>query len=111
MVTVNATASLSANGTAQVPGSISWNVPPLPDGATAWDSVVLSGSWTWTGKGSISRILIGGSNTIAATAFNIKLPVGQTSPLTIICYEGNKNATGNYFNWSDLVVTYTFLNQ
>ena len=111
VVTVNATASLSANGTAQVPGSISWNVPPLPDGATAWDSVVLSGSWTWTGKGGINYVRIGNQNTANGQNFNVNLPANQTSPLTIICYGGNKNATGNYFNWSNLVVTYTFLNQ
>lgn len=103
--TQNATASLTANGTSTATGSITWTAPALPEGATSWDSVIISGSWTWNGKGNISRVTINGTNTSADTPFSISI-AGKTSPLSITCVGGNKNATGANFQWSNLVVTY-----
>lgn len=104
--TQNATATLTASGTSTATGSIRWTAPSLPEGATGWDSIVISGMWTWGGKGSVSRVTINGTNTSTGVAFNIALPKTQVSPLSITCV-GNKNATGSSFTWSNLVVTYT----
>ena len=103
--TQNASASLTANGTSTATGSITWTTPTLPQGATQWDSITISGMWTWGGKGSITRVTINNANTSTGVAFNIALPITQTSPLRITCV-GNKNATGSSFSWSNLVVTY-----
>lgn len=103
--TANASASLSANGTSTATGSITWTTPSLPDGATGWDSIRISGTWSWGGKGNITRVTINGTNTSATIPFDISI-AGKTSPLSITCVGGNKNATGNRFAWSNLVVTY-----
>lgn len=103
--TQNATASISASGTSTSTGSITWSIPALPEGATKWDSVRISGTWTWSGKGNVSRVTINGTNTTASVPFDIAIPVTQSSPLSITCV-GNKNATGSNFRWSNLVVTY-----
>ena len=104
-VTANATATLTAKGTTTATGSITWVAPTIPSGATL-DDVRISGSWSWGGKGSISRITINGTNTSDGVAFDISIR-GQTSPLSITCV-GNKNATGSSFTWSSLIVTYTY---
>lgn len=106
-IVVNATASLTARGTTTATGSITWSAPSLPSGVTKWDSVVISGTWSWGGKGSISRVTINGTNTSSGVAFNINLSTSQTSPLSISCV-GNKNATGSSFTWSNLKITYTY---
>lgn len=106
-ITVNASASLSANGTSTATGSMTWTAPALPGGVSAWDDVRVSGSWTWNGKGNISRVTINGTNTSADTAFDISIE-GKSSPLSITCVGGNKNATGANFIWSNLIVTYTY---
>lgn len=103
----NATASLTATGNSTATGSISWTVPSFPSGIVSWDSVVISGTWTWGGKGNISRVKINGTNTSNGVAFSINLSTSQTSPLSITCV-GNKNATGANFTWSNLKVTYTY---
>lgn len=108
-LTANATASLTARGTTTATGSISWTAPSLPDGVAAWDSVVISGTWTWGGKGSITRVTINGTNTSDSIAFSVNIS-GKSSPLSITCV-GNKNATGSNFTWSDFVVTYTYTEQ
>ena len=105
--TANATASLTASGTTTATGSITWAAPSLPDGVSAWDSVVISGTWSWGGKGSISRVTINGTNTTGYIPFEIDLGVNAAPPLTITCV-GNKNATGSNFTWSNLIVTYTY---
>ena len=105
--TASATVSLSATGTSTATGSMSWNAPSLPEGATAWDSIRVSGSWSWNGKGNISRVTINGTNTSATVPFDIALSTSQSSPLSITCVGGNKNATGSNFRWSDLVLTFT----
>lgn len=108
-LTAAATASLTARGTTTATGSISWTAPAFPEGVTEWDSVVISGTWTWGGKGSISRVTINGTNTSGGVAFSVNIN-GKTSPLSITCV-GNKNATGANFTWSSLVVTYTYTQQ
>ena len=106
-ITANATASLSASGTSTATGSITWTAPSLPEGVTGWDSVHVSGSWSWNGKGNISRVTINNQRTSADSPFDIDIS-GQTSPLTITCVGNNKNATGANFRWSNLIVTYTY---
>lgn len=106
-IIANATASLTATGASTATGSISWTVPSFPSGIVSWDSVIISGTWTWGGKGSISRVTINGTNTSNGVAFSINLSTSQTSPLSITCV-GNKNATGANFTWSNLKVTYTY---
>lgn len=107
-LTANATANLSANGNSTATGSITWSAPSLPDGITAWDSIVISGSWSWRGKGSINNVTINGTATSDSTPFSINLGTSATPPITVTCRGGNKNATGNNFSWSDLIVTYTY---
>lgn len=107
-IVVNATASLRANGTSLSTGSITWTAPSLPSGVNAWDSIVISGSWRWTGKQTIRYVTINGTNTSSSTAFSISLGTSATSPLSISCVGGHKNATGSNFSWSDLVVTYNY---
>lgn len=105
-ITANVTASLSANGNTTSTGSLSWTKPSIPVGATI-SSIVLTGSFTWNGKGNVT-ITINGTNCISATPFTINLPTNTTSPYSITCRGGNKNATGNNFTWSSLIVTYTY---
>ena len=105
-LTANASASLTANGTSTATGSISWTPPTLPPDAVI-NSIAISGSWTWGGKGSITYVTINGTNTSDGIAFDITLPNNVTSPLSISCV-GNKNATGNSFTWGNLIVTYTY---
>lgn len=107
-ITVNATASLSANGTSVSTGSISWSVPSLPDGVTKWDSVTISGTWSWNGKGNVQYVTINGTNTSADIAFSIPLSTTVTSPLSISCNGNNKNATGSNFSWSNLILNYNY---
>ena len=106
-ITQAATASLRANGTSTSTGSITWTAPTLPDGVTVWDSVRISGTWTWTGKGSITGVTINGTNTTNGVQFDIALSTGVRPPLSITCVGGNKNTTGSSFTWSGLQVAYT----
>lgn len=106
-ITVNASASLSANGTSTATGSMTWTAPAFPGGVTAWDDVRVSGTWSWNGKGNITRVTINGTNTSGDTAFDISI-AGKSSPLSISCVGNNKNATGANFGWSNLIVTYTY---
>lgn len=106
-ITVNTTASLTANGNKTATGSISWTAPSLPDGVSSWDSVVISGMWTWNGKGSISIVTINGTNTTNGVSFSVLLDTNVSSPLSITCI-GNKNATGSNFSWNNLIVTYKY---
>lgn len=107
-INVNATASLSATGTTVATGSITWTAPSYPSGVTSWDSVVISGTWRWNGRGGITYVNINGTNTSDGIPFNINLGATTTSPLSITCKGGNKNATGRNFTWSNLQVTYTY---
>lgn len=107
-LTANATASLSASGTSTATGSITWTAPALPAGVAAWDSIRISGTWSWTGRGGINRVTINGTNTTTGVAFDIALPLTVRSPLSITCVGSNKNATGRNFSWSGLTVTYTY---
>lgn len=107
VITANASAVLTAAGTSAGTGYITWTAPSLPQDVSAWTSVVISGTWTWGGKGSVSRVTIGGTNTSDGIPFSVSLPVDQTPPLAITC-AGNKNATGSGFTWSGLTVTYTY---
>lgn len=106
-ITANATASLSANGTSTASGTMTWTVPTLPADATL-QSVRVSGSWSWNGRGNITRVTINGVNTSADTAFDVALALTVNPPITITCVGNNKNATGSNFRWSNLVVTYTY---
>ena len=108
VITVNATANLSANGNSTATGSITWSVPSLPDDVSQWDSVVISGSWSWNGKGNIREVIINGTSTSVDTPFSINLNTSTAPPISITCQGGNKNATGANFAWSDLVVTYSY---
>lgn len=107
-IVVNATATLSANGASTATGSISWTPPSLPSGVTAWDSIVISGTWSWSGKGAISYVNINGTNTSEDVAFSISLGTSVSSTLSITCRGGNKNSSGSYFRWNNLVVTYNY---
>ena len=100
-----ATASITASGQTTAIGTISWTVPTLPEGATGWSSITISGTWSWDGKGNINYVNINGTNTSGGVPFNVALSTSQVSPLSITC-AGNKNATGNSFSWSSLIVTY-----
>lgn len=106
-IVVNASASLTATGQTKATGSITWVIPSLPEGVDSWDSIVISGMWTWNGKGAIRSLTINGQNTSDSISFSIPLSDNQSSPLTISCV-GNKNATGSSFSWSNLVITYTY---
>lgn len=106
-IKVNAIASLTANGTSTTTGSISWTEPSLPSDVTSWDNVRVSGTWSWGGKGTITRVTINGTNTSTGIAFDIELPKTITSPLSITCV-GNKNATGSSFSWNNLTINYTY---
>ena len=107
-IVVQASASLSANGTSTATGSITWTAPSLPDGISVWDSVIISGSWSWSGKGSISRVTINGVNTSEDNGFSVSLGANPSPPLSITCVGGNKNATGANFAWSNLQVSYQY---
>ena len=107
-IVVDATASLSANGTSTATGSISWTAPSFPEYVTFWDSVTISGKWTWTGSRTISKVTINGTDTTSGTSFSIPLDTDETSPMTITCVGAHKNATGNYFTWSNLEITYEY---
>ena len=106
-IIANATASLVATGQSTATGSISWTAPSLPSGVSAWDSITISGTWSWKGKGNITNVDIYDTSTFADIAFNIDLRASVTSPLSITC-SGNKNATGDSFTWSNLIVTYAY---
>lgn len=106
-IEVNATASISANGTSTANGTITWTAPSLPDDVASWDSIYVSGSWSWNGKGTITSVTVGGVDTANGTPFDVNI-TGKTSPLAITCRGGNKNATGNSFIWSNLKVTYNY---
>lgn len=106
-INVNASASLSATGTSTATGSITWAAPSYPDHVTSWDSIVVSGTWSWTGQGNIQRVTINGTNTSNGVPFSVSLGTSTTSPLSISCV-GNKKATGSNFTWSNLQVTYTY---
>ena len=105
-IKVTAKATLTASGQSTATGNITWTAPSLPADVTSWDSVRISGTWSWTGRGSITRVTINGTNTSTGVPFDISV-AGKTSPLSITCV-GNKNATGSSFTWSNLVVTYTY---
>lgn len=106
-VTANVTANLTANGTSTASGTMTWTRPTLPTGATI-TSVRVSGRWSWGGRGNITRVTINGTNTSADTAFDVALANNVTPPITITCVGNNRNASGNNFSWSDLIVTYTY---
>lgn len=108
-ISASAAASLTAAGTSTATGSVTWTAPSLPEGVAAWDSVVISGTWTWGGKGSVTRVTINGTDTSDSIAFSVNIN-GKTSPLSITCV-GNKNAAGSDFTWSDFTVTYTYTEQ
>lgn len=107
-INVNATASLSANGTSTETGNINWTPPALPAGATSWDSITISGTWSWNGKGNINYVSINGTRTTTGSPFSISLGANAAPPITITCLGGNKNATGNRFSWSGLRVDYSY---
>ena len=107
-IQVDATANITPKGTTVAYGTITWAEPSLPTGITSWDSVTISGTWSWNSKGAIRYVTINGTNTTTGVAFNIPLDTTVTSPLSISCV-GNKNATAaNGFAWSNLVITYTY---
>lgn len=98
--------SLTANGTTST-GSITWTRPNIPAGAII-DSVVLTGTYSWGGKGTVT-VTINDTTCTSGTAFNINLPTNVTSPYTgITCVSGNKNSTGNSFTWTGLQITYNY---
>lgn len=104
-LTANATVSLSANGSSSI-GSISWDRPNIPVNAII-SSIVISGSWVWNGKGQVTNVTINGTKTFNGIAFSIDIGTNTTPPMQISC-SGNKNATGDFFNWSNLIVVYTY---
>ena len=106
-ISVNASVSLSANGNTTSTGTVTWTAPSLPEGVTAWNDIIISGSYSWGGKGSVT-VTINGSTCQADTAFNISLGRTATSPYSISCRGGNKNATGNNFTWNNLQVEYVY---
>lgn len=72
-IQVDATASITPKGNTVAYGSITWIDPTLPTGVTSWDSVIITGTWEWNGKGSIRYVTINGTNTTTGVAFNISL--------------------------------------
>lgn len=105
-IEVTPSASLSANGNTTATGSMSWSVPAFPEGVSSWDSVALSGSWAWGGRGKINSVTVDGKTVAENTTFD--LTIAGTSPVTLTCKGGNKNATGSNFTWTGLKVTYTY---
>lgn len=105
--TANVTASLSANGTSTASGTMTWTAPSLPAGATI-TSVRISGTYSWSGRGNITRVTINGTNCSPDVAFDVALSNSVSPPITVTCVGNNKNATGNNFRWSNLIVTYTY---
>lgn len=106
-ITANATASLTANGTSTATGSINWTRPSIPADATI-TSVRISGTWSWNGRGNITRVTINGTNTSNGVAFDVALSNSVSPPISITCVGNNRNATGNNFTWSNLIVTYEY---
>lgn len=102
--------SLVLNGTATVTGSIKFAAPIFPDEVTQWDSVVLTGTWGWTGKGSPSNFTIGGETTSRDIEFSHTLTSSELSsgsiPLSV--RGGNKNCTGDFLTWTGLKITFTY---
>lgn len=108
MPTISAavTANLTANGNTTSNGTLSWTRPNIPAGSTI-NSVVVSGTYSWNGKGSVT-VTINGKQCSSGVAFSVSLPTTVTSPYTITCVGNNKNASGNSFTWSNLTVTYDY---
>lgn len=103
---VNASISMTANGTTRVNGTLSWTAPSLPSGSTVTD-IAVSGTYNWNGRGNVT-VYINGSSIYSGSDFNVSLGASATSPYTIQCQGGNKNATGSNFSWGTLQVTYTY---
>lgn len=106
-VTANVTANLSANGNSTATGSMTWTAPSLPSGAVI-SSVHISGSYSWNGRGNINYVNINGTNCSPDVAFDVTLSNSVSPPISVTCRGNNKNATGNNFAWSSLIVTYTY---
>lgn len=105
-ITANATVSLNANGNTQTTGSITWTRPNIPSNAQI-DSITISGSFTWKGKGSVI-VTINDTTCNNNTPFNINLPTNTTSPYTnITCRGNNKNSAGNV-PFSNVVIMYNY---
>lgn len=103
---VNATISMTAQGTTRVNGTLSWTAPSLPAGATITD-IAVSGTYTWGGRGNVT-VYINNESIYSGSDFNVSLGASASSPYTISCKGGNKNATGSNFSWGTLQVTYTY---
>ena len=103
---VNASISMSANGTSTAYGNLTWTAPSLPSGAGVSD-ISVSGTYTWNGKGNVT-VYINNETISTVSSFDVSLGASATSPYQISCRGGNKNATGSNFSWGSLQVTYTY---
>lgn len=103
---VNASISMTANGSTRVNGTLSWTAPSLPEGSTV-TGIAVSGTYTWGGKGNVT-VYINGQSVTSGASFNVSLGASASSPYTIQCQGNNKNATGSNFSWGTLQVTYTY---
>lgn len=110
-ITVNpARPALSLSGTTQVSCPLTFTVPPFPEEVTAWTGVVLSGTWSWGGKGNVSSLSIGGTATSNGIAFSHTLTAQELADgrVTITAKGGNKNATGDNFTWTGLKAVFSY---
>lgn len=103
---VNASISLTANGTSTASGTLTWTAPSLPAGAVISD-IRVSGTYNWNGRGNVT-VYINGTSLYSGSDFDVSLGASAVSPYTITCKGGNKNATGSSFSWGTLRVTYTY---
>ena len=105
--TAAASISITANGTTRVNGTLTWTAPPAPAAEATLISIVLSGGYTWDGRGNFT-LTINGQQVASGAQMNVTLPLNATSPYTITGVGGNRNATGANCNFTNLIITYTY---
>lgn len=93
-------------------GKMTWSAPTLPADATL-TGAILSGSWSWSGRGAIQSLTIGGTSASAGVPFSKTLTSAEISSRSLTTnLTGNKNAMASNINtslkWTNLIVTYTY---
>lgn len=108
-ISVNATASIALPSymNRTTTGTLSWEAPTLPNNSTI-ESIIVTGSWSLSGYGTIRSMKINGTTVAANTPFSVNLGVSAESPATITCSINNYGYVYGTLNWSDLLVTYTY---